>query len=146
MRDVVTRYGVVKESAATYLTSERLPELLTGDLLERQRRGVCGLKNTGQYYIFSNRSFEILDTLIEDDTRARVLAYIRENRVLHNGDRSVRKDYGYEYYPAIYLLERKSDGSWYINCFAALPDDKPTPPIGRIECKVDLTGENPCNQ
>ena len=146
VRDVVTRYGDIKVEALTYLTPDRLPELLTGDLLERQRRGVCGLKNTGQYFIYSNRSFEVLDTQIEDSTRARVLAYIREKRVLHNGDGSVRKDYGDEFYPAIYLLERKSDGRWYINCFAALPDDKPTPPIWQIECKVELTGENPCNK
>jgi len=143
VRDVVTRYGDVKVEALTYLLPDRLPELLTGDLLERQRRGVCGLKNVGQYYTYSNRTFEILQVEFDDRNRARVLAYITENRVLHNGDGSVRKDYGFEFYRAIYLLERKSDGRWYINCFEALPDD-PLPSIWQIGCKVEVPAENPC--
>lgn len=144
--DVVTRYGDVKVEALTYLTADRLPELLTGDLLERQRRGVCGLKNTGQYYRYSNRTFRVLEVAFRDRSSARVLAYITEDRVLYNPDGTVRTDYNHEFYPAIYVLERKSDGRWYINCFAALPDDKPTPPIWDIECKIELTRENPCNQ
>ncbi|MFZ2422540.1 MAG: IMS domain-containing protein, partial [Anaerolineae bacterium] len=145
VRDVVTRYGEVKVEALTYLIPDRLPELLTGVLLERQRRGVCGLKNAGQYMTYSNRSFEVLEVVFEDSAHARVLAYIEEDRVLYNSDGSVRKNYGHEFYRTIYLLEQKSDGRWYINCFEALPDD-PLPSIWEIACQVELPSENPCNQ
>ena len=141
-----SRYGDIKVEAFTYL-NDRFAELLVDPVLERQRRGVCWLKNQKFYYDYSDRFAEILSVNFQGQDRATVISHIKEKRVLrHQGTNKVAKDYGPEDYRAIYELARQQDGRWYIYCLQALADDVPAE--GPFECKIetDPNAVNPCTQ
>ncbi len=115
-------------------------------VLERQRRGVCWLRNKKYYYDYSNRFSEIVSVTFDDRDHATVLSHIVETRILrHQGTNKIAKDYGNEDYRAIYQLSREN-GRWAIYCLQAL-DDK-LPPEGPFECKIetDPNAVNPCTE
>lgn len=138
IENVVIRYGKdIKVENTTNLDSSNLSDVLVDPVLEKQERSACWLQNEGFYYTYSNRSFTI-EELTFDAQKATVLANIRENRILHKADGTVHRNYGYEDYRAIYELEKRSNGRWYIYCFQAL--------IGDTEnrCEVNIEGSDPC--
>lgn len=142
VRELVTRYGQIKVDAYTYL-NDRFGEILVDPVLERQRRGICWLRNMKYYYDYSNRFSEILSVSFADRDRATVITHVMENRVLRHSDTGkTAKDYGAEDYKAIYELARQSDGRWSIYCLQALPDEGP------VECKIEIdpNAVNPCTQ
>jgi len=140
IREVLQKYRDIKIESLTYLDTHRLDEVLAYPVLERQKRGICGLRNARQYYEYDDREFHILNISLQDDRHATVLARIRENRVLRSKSGKIIKDYGHEDYRAVFLLEKDSYGHWKIYCFQALDDNDP------VSCKVTIPKENPCNQ
>ena len=140
IREVLWKYRDIKIESLTYWDTHRLDEVLAYPVLERQKRGICGLRNAKQYYQYGNREFHILDISFQDDQHATVLARIRENRVLRSKSGKIIKDYGHEDYRAVFLLEKDASGHWKIYCFQALDDNDP------ISCKVTIPKENPCNR
>ncbi len=136
---VVRQYSNdIKIQNVTHLDSSGLTEVLIDPVLEKQKRSACWLSNEGLYYDFSNRSFVVNSTNFESNDHATVLAQIKENRKLIKQNGEVHRDYGYDDYRAIYQLQRKSDGKWYIYCLQALDDGDPS------RCEVEIEGENPC--
>ena len=140
IRAVLSKYRDIKIESLTHGDTSRLDEVLAFPVIERQKRGICGLRSAGQYYQYSNRSFHIKNISFQDARHATVMARIRENRKLRQRGGGVIKDYGYEDYRAVFLLEQDVNNQWKIYCFQALDDDEP------VSCKVTIPTQNPCNQ
>ena len=142
IRDFFVRYRKVREDALTRLRMGELDEIFSYPILERQRRGICGLRNAGQHYEYSNRRFDIERISFPDSRHASVVARIRENRKLIFND-GREHDYGYEDYRALYKLEKDATGKWKIYCFRVLDDNES---IYTNSCNVEIPKENPCIQ
>jgi len=140
IRALLREYRDIKVESLTHWDTHRLDDVLADPILERQKRGICGLRNAGQYFQYDNREFHILNISFQDDYHATVLARIRENRVLRDRSGDVITDYGHEDYRAVFLLKREANGHWKIYCFHALEDNEP------ISCKITIPQKNPCNQ
>jgi len=138
IRTVLTQYRDIKVESLTYWNTQRLDEVLTYPVLERQNRGICGMKKEGKYFLYSHREFLIRSISFSDSRHATVLTRIRENRVLKKVDGKTLKDYGREDYRAVFQLEKETSGQWKIYCYQALDDDEP------ISCKTIIPKEDPC--
>ncbi len=138
VRAVLANYRDIKVESLTYWNTQRLDEALTYPVLERQRRGICGMKKEGKYFQYSNREFLIQSISFPDSRHATVLARIRENRILKKVDGRTLKDYGHEDYRAVFQLKKEADGQWKIYCYQALDDDEP------VSCKITIPKEDPC--
>ena len=142
IRSFFIRYREVREDALTRLRLDRLDEIFSYPILERQRRGICGLRNAGQHYEYSNRRFDIERISFSDPRHASVVARIRENRKLIFND-GREHNYGFEDYRALYKLEKDPAGEWKVYCFRVLDDDES---IYTNSCDVEIPKENPCVQ
>ena len=138
IRQLMQQYRKVKVESLTHWDTSRLDEVLSYPVIERQKRGICGLRKAGQHYEYSNREFRIDELTFTDENHATVLARIQENRVLKKRNGDVIHDYGHEDYRAVFKLERSPAGRWKIYCFQALDDDEP------VSCKAVIPKENPC--
>ena len=137
-RSVVLQYGDAKPEFFNRLNPTRLTDFLVDPVLESQKRAVCWLRNERAYYVYSDRRLDVTNVSFQDERHATVLAQIAENRVLREQDGGVRQDFGRETYRAIYQLERRDNGRWYIYCLNALEDNDP------IQCEIRIEGEDPC--